>query len=233
MAFGWFCLSTIGISFFLDFRNGLRLYKDLADLGYKINSKRYTETQKALSPDVDKLNTLKLCIPFYNFYYVLSKVKMYNDQKDTVIDQFRVLGVLEEMNKYDKMEYEKNPTPFGAFLAPMKSEIKSLNMKTIVNYDDVDCEIIYKHKRNGKMHVIYADGPAKNLSEEEQIELVRKTRTKLFENASKAIEKGRRLEREEQERLAILGINNSNDSLNKDNESEKVIEIDKVKTKSM
>lgn len=193
MTFGWICLTSIGISYFFDLKNGLRLYKDLADLGYKVDNKRLKDITNVLNPNGGIIDNLKLCTPFYNLYYVLQKVKLYNDQKGIVADQIRALGALEEMTDFEKKEYNKKPTGFRALFTPLICQSKLIGASNeVMNYDGVDCKIDYKYNKKGDVVIINIDGPLGRLPIKEQAKIYNEYRQKKFdetvETASKLLQ---------------------------------------------
>lgn len=66
-------LGTVVMSNFMDVTNGLRMFKDVADAGYKIDLAKMSELQKQLFPDLTKINFLSLLIPIFNIIQVLKK----------------------------------------------------------------------------------------------------------------------------------------------------------------
>ena len=171
MGFGIFCLGTIILSYIMSVANELRLYKDLADAGYKFNNKRYKEVSENLSTKEEvKTNLLFLLIPFYNILMVYKKTMDYNKIRPMLIDQFNTLGIIEEMNDFEKKEYAKRPTGFNAVFVPLKVENKLANSSFIkINKGEITGTVIYKYEKKMKgSTIIDSAGDIAKLPEEEQ-----------------------------------------------------------------
>ena len=198
MGFGFFCIGTIILSIIMDIKNGFRLYKDVADAGYKIDSKRYSEIQKELYPDANKVNILSLCIPVYNFFYVLKKVMEYNNGREMILDQLNTLGVLEEMTDLEKNHYEKNPTGFNAIFGLMFLEAKLMNcLKMEINDDEMKGILYYKYGKSVRdIKVVETTIDTKKFSLEEQAKKVLAINDERFERASKVLARAREIEEE-------------------------------------
>ena len=209
MGFGFFCIGTIILSIVLDFKNGFRLYKDIADAGYKIDAKRYSEIQKELYPDATKVNFLSLCIPFYNFFYVLKKVMEYNNSREMIVDQLNSFGVLEEMTDLEKKHYEKNPTGFNAVYGSIALEVKLMNsLKMEINDEEMKGTVYYKYGKTIRdIKVVETTIDTKKFSLEEQAKKVLAINDEKFEKALEAMaleSRAARMAQEEREQAAAI-----------------------------
>ena len=189
MTFVFFCCGTIVLSFILDLKNGTRVYKDMADLGYKIDSKRYSEIQKQLAPDDVKVNFLTLCIPFYNIFAVYYKTLQYSNTRNTAYDELNALGVLEEMNDLEKKNYAKRPTGFNALFGPLILEIKLMGAhKVSINDGDIKGDIYYKFVKSGKSNVkvkiVETTVDTEKLSLDDQKRILNEARKMVNENSA-------------------------------------------------
>jgi len=63
-------LGTSVASFGMGIANGLRIFKDTADAGYKIDVKRLSELGKQLVPNATKISLLSKLIPIFNVMQV-------------------------------------------------------------------------------------------------------------------------------------------------------------------
>ena len=120
-------LSTSITSICMEIVNELRMFKDVADAGYKIDIKRLSDLSKQLNPNAPKATLLSTLIPIFNIIQVFQRTIQYNNLRPTILDQLNTIDVLEEMLEIEKEEYSKNPTGLNAFIIPIKTEIRILN----------------------------------------------------------------------------------------------------------
>ena len=172
MEFLLFCLGTTVASYFMDVTNGLRMFKDVADAGYKIDLKRMSELQQQLMPDLKKINFLSMLIPVFNILQVLKKTMQYNEIRPMILDQLSAINALEEMSELEKQEYSKKPTLLNALVVPLKTDIrltKASSMK--IKTGDVTGEVFYEwHDRKSfdNITILKATGDISKLSEQDQ-----------------------------------------------------------------
>lgn len=176
-------IGTIITSFCMDFSNYFRMYKDVADAGYKIDVIKLTESVKGMN--IQKNSVWEIFIPIYNIMKEIDTAFKYNAQRHTLLDQLDVLGALEEMEEYEKEEYLKKPTGFNAFLVTLKSKIRLQNAdKLEINNENGKSEIFYEiGEKDGQDDIIIlkVTGPASKLTKEEQKKEVAKFLPSLFE----------------------------------------------------
>lgn len=142
MEFLIFWLATSVASFFMELSNELRMYKDAADAGYKVDIKRLSELSKEINPNAAKGTVLSLLIPIFNIMQVLQRTMQYNNIRPMMLTQLSVIGALEKMSDLEKEEYLKKPTGFNALLVPIKSEIRlSRASKFKIEDGAIFCEI--------------------------------------------------------------------------------------------
>ena len=163
-------LTTVVASYSLDLANGLRMYKDVADNGYKINNKRLSKLGKQLNPNASKVTSLTRLIPMLNLIQVFQNVVQYNNIRPMVLDQLRVTDSLEEMSEIEKEEYSKNPTGLNAVIIPFKSEIRLANAEHItIQVENENSEIFYEVGDSLKdITILKVIGDASRLTVEEQ-----------------------------------------------------------------
>lgn len=123
MNFIIFWLGTSIASFCAEIVNELRLYKDLADAGYKVDFKKMSGLQKRINPDAAKITFLSMLIPIWNIYLVSKNIISYNNNKSTILNQLNVMDCLKKMLDFEKQEYLKNPTGLNAYMISLKTEI--------------------------------------------------------------------------------------------------------------
>lgn len=213
-------IGTIITSFCMEISNSMRLYKDMADLGYKINNEKLREVNSQTNPAIRQQSFFSLLIPIYNIFCVFERAIKYNNLKNMVFDQLNILGILEEMNEQEILEYSKKKTGFNAIMVAVKNEI---NLKNSYSLKEDESEIRYQFNDN-KIVILKVSGPASKLSLEEQKQLVIDSWKNLMEVAKEefgSIEKFC----EELEKNKGSIILNSNDDLKQDKELNNITNI--------
>lgn len=168
-------LGTVVASFFMEIGNELRMYKDVADAGYKINNSKLLEMLGKGRESKPSLSTLFLLTPVINIMFVMKNTLDYNDRRDDLLTQLHVMGALDEMSDYEKSEYAKRPTGLNALLVPFKTMIKlrNANFIEIKDENDISSKIFFEFdKKSGDINVLEVSGPASKLSYDEQKESV-------------------------------------------------------------
>lgn len=168
-------LGSVVASFFMEIGNELRMYKDAADAGYKVNNSKLLERLGKGRESKPSLLTLFLLMPVINIMFVMKNTLDYNDRRDDLLTQLHVMGALEEMSDYEKCEYEKRPTGLNALLVPFKTMMKLRNADFIEIKDEngINSKIFFEFDRkNGDINVLEVSGPASRLSYDEQKERV-------------------------------------------------------------
>lgn len=163
-------LGTSIASFCIEVANELRMLKDVADEGYKVDSNRLSELANQINPDMSKNVFLSMLMPFYNVAQVLQRTMKYNNARPMVLDQLRIMDALEEMSEYEKKEYQKNPTGLNAFLVPIKNKLRFEKATLIKFTNEEGLSTIYYDfdKSNDEIVIIKVTGPYSRLTEEEQ-----------------------------------------------------------------
>ena len=183
MGFLIFWLGTSIASIVMEFSNELRMFKDVADAGYKIDVKRLSELSKQLNPDASKATLLSMLIPIFNIMHVLQRTIQYNNVRGMVLDQLNVMDALEEMSEIEKQEYLKKPTGLNALLVPLKNEVK-VSRALSIEYDEGNekSKIYFEMGKNfDDIIILKVTGPASKLTIEEQKEKVNEIHKKLAE----------------------------------------------------
>lgn len=169
-------LGTVGFSFCVEIAKELRMCKDVADAGYRFDSKKFTSIVKEINPNVNKETILSMLIPFYNAINAVKNDFYYNQIRHILFDQLRVMGVLEEMTEYEKKEYQKKPTGLNALLLQIKIELK-MTTATKINFSDNS--VIYFDIKEDDFIIYKAEGPVSRLSEEEQKQKIKEVCIKM------------------------------------------------------
>lgn len=166
-------LGTSIAIFIMEIANELRMFKDVADFGYKIDVNRLSELGKQLNPNANKITLLSMLIPVLNVIQVFQRTIQYNNIRTMILDQLRVIDALEEMSEMEKSEYLKNPTRLNAFIVPLKSEIR---LATASSIKIENSEIYFKMGKSFEdITILKVIGSANRLSIEEQKKKVTET----------------------------------------------------------
>lgn len=177
-------IATIIASFCMEMYNELRMFKDVADAGYKVDINRIAELGKQLNPDGTKITLMSLLVIGVNMLMVFQRAIEYNNVRPYVLDQLNVIDALEEMSELEKQEYAKNPTSLNALMIIVKKNIEASNAITIKIKDGNEQSEI-KFKMGSSLEditIVSVTGPSARLSEEEQKKQVVET----LKNAVKA-----------------------------------------------
>ena len=163
-------LSTSITSICMEIVNELRMFKDVADAGYKINIKRLSDLSKQLNPNAPKATLLSTLIPIFNIIQVFQRTIQYNNLRPTILEQLNAIDVLEEMLEIEKEEYSKNPTGLNALIIPIKTEIRILNAaKLTIDNENEKSEFIYESNGSLKdITILKVSGDASRLTVDEQ-----------------------------------------------------------------
>ena len=180
MQFLFFWAQTILYSYGMDVVNNLRVFKDLADSGYKINFEKFLEVSNSLNlkyaSDYENYSSnskLTRLIPIYNMLDEFRILFYYNENREMILNQFECLGLLEEMTEFEKKEYSKNPSYLNAFLVPLVVETRIENaVRVKINVDNKFGEIFFDLDDNYNICILKTTGIASEKTEEELISLI-------------------------------------------------------------
>lgn len=163
-------LGTVIASFGMEISHELRVFKDIANAGYKYNLKRVNELSEYFNSDTLKKTLISLLVIGYNIFYVFDKTNKYNNARPMLLSQLDVAGVLEEMTDEEKKEYLKEPTGLNAIKIQIKSERKLKGVQTLeIEKKNEKGKIIYKFNDTyDDVTVLKATGTLSRLTLEEQ-----------------------------------------------------------------
>ena len=202
-------LGTSIAIFIMEIANELRMFKDVADFGYKIDVNRLSELGKQLNPNANKITLLSMLIPVLNVIQVFQRTIQYNNIRTMILDQLRVIDALEEMSEMEKSEYLKNPTRLNAFIVPLKSEIR---LSTASSIKIENSEIYFKMGKSFEdITILKVIGSANRLSIEEQ----KKKVTETLYKASNELQS-------DDEEILNEKLNNINKDLSDNRENKKI-----------
>lgn len=167
-----FYIITIIASFVMKLTNELRIFKDVADAGYKIDMKRVNELNNSLN--LDHNSNLEMFIPILNIIRVMESTMQYNSVRPMILDQFNTLDCLQEMSKSEREGYLKKPTALNAILINVISEAKKESGIMKINFKDEhgQNQICFRFSESNDIVIVSANGVAANLTVEEQTEKV-------------------------------------------------------------
>lgn len=156
----------------IDTASVLRIFKDLADQGFKINYEKFNEFYDNLKDENSKDYLIKMFVPFYNFYRTYMDIKDYNDLYPYLIQEMFTLGLLENMSDFELQEYQKNPSVINAIIVP---PICAKRLENAFVWELKDSEYpstvwfeLGKKKGLEAIEILQVRGPLSNLKPEEQ-----------------------------------------------------------------
>lgn len=176
---------TIIMSIIFEFKNEFKMFKDFADIGYKINTDKLTDLSM-MSATSNALNAslTAMLIPFFNIGCTLARRKKYEENKELIFEQYLKLGIIEEMSEEEFEEYKKNPTGFNAILVPLKKQVYEESEKIsfgTITIEEPNGEVsvvnikldLNKENKDNMIEILTVRGPIRNLSKEEQLKFVK------------------------------------------------------------
>lgn len=163
-------LGTSITSFCIEMANELRMFKDVADAGYKIDIRRLSDLSKQLNPNASKATLLSMLIPIFNIMQVFQRTVQYNNARPMILDQLNVMDALEEMSEIEKQEYQKKTTGLNALLIPLKAEIRLSKASSIkIETGTKKSEIFYEMDDSlENITILKVNGDASRLTVDEQ-----------------------------------------------------------------
>lgn len=116
-------LITIVISYGLKLVNELRLFKNIANFGYKIDMRKLFYLSTKISKETIITN-LSILMPLYNIVTTLEKTIQYNNFKYKMLEQSRLIDVIHRMTDEEKEKYLEKPTGLNAAHIAIEDEMK-------------------------------------------------------------------------------------------------------------
>lgn len=160
-------IGTVLASFGMELVNEMRMFKDAADNGYKIDIKKLAEFGEQMNPNGKKFSYIQFLIPILNFAGVIQRTMQYNNVRPMILTQLDIMDSLIEMTKDEVAQYQANPTGLNALILTVKAGIQ--DGKTIsFNDGNGKSSITYKIDGNGVITIVKAEGPVARLSVMEQ-----------------------------------------------------------------
>lgn len=100
-------LGSIVFSFGMEISRELRMFKDVADAGYKLDVEKLSSFVKEINPDANKITILSILIPIYNVINAFQNDLNYNKVRHMLLDQLYLMDVLDEMSEYEKKSIKR------------------------------------------------------------------------------------------------------------------------------
>lgn len=170
--------TTIILSYGMKLVNGMRLFKDCADLGYKINLRKLNRISLSNSQDIE--SKLAVFIPIYNMMIELKKTFVYNSASKEAIEVLERNNALIPMEQEESERYQRSKTTINAWFISMYSDSNftdedSEKIKLVIHHKDKGDSIIYYTIDNDlNYRIIKSFGSYSSLSNDELIEIVAK-----------------------------------------------------------
>ena len=156
----------------IDTASILRIFKDLADQGFKINYEKFNEFYEHLKDENSKDYFIKMFVPFYNFYRTYIDIQDYNNLHPYLIKEMYTLGLLENMSDFELREYQKNPSIINALRVPLvcAKRLENAYVWELQNqeYSSTIWFELGKKKNLEDIEILQVTGPLANLKPEEQ-----------------------------------------------------------------
>lgn len=169
-------ITSIILSTGISIANELRMYKDAADNGYRIDGRNLNSYIKEYPTNIVKNLSLALFIPIINIFTTVTNVMAYSLNRSHLLDNLGMMDAIEEMTPEEKDKYQKFPTGLHALFIMIKNAIKlskysSVQIKT--SYDV--SEIYFDIKEDGDIEVVKVYGMLSKATKETQKEKVMET----------------------------------------------------------
>ena len=163
-----FWIGSIIETFIFNYLNSRRVYKDLADRGYKVKFTGYNELYMKETPLVERF------IPFFNILGIACNIQKYNDTVDEKVRELNRLGFLLPMTKDEKELYKLNPTSRNAFKIAINDFLYRKYGNGIIYESALGTStIIYGYDFEAQeVEIINCTGPLSHLNKEELLEFV-------------------------------------------------------------
>lgn len=151
----------------MEISSELRIFKDAADNGYKIDVKKISELANQINPNASKVTLMSLLIPIVNIMGVFQRTMIYNNVRHMILDQLSVLDSLIPMTKEEEEEYKKKPSAMNAIYINAKQQTQS-SSQSISYTENNEKNTIWFREENKTFIIVKTEGPISKLSIVEQ-----------------------------------------------------------------
>jgi len=159
---------TIIVSFAIQSNMMMQMFKILADQGYKLNLDKLVNITNQIDESAEKISCLALLIPGYNLFKSIQICTNFIQHKDLILNQYDVMGVVEEMSEWEILEYNKKPTGLNAYLLPIKLK-QEMDNSIKITIPDPEGVIWYKlDPQTKEIIIIKSEGLISEFTLEEQ-----------------------------------------------------------------
>lgn len=160
-------ITSLGMNIALYFK----MSKDIADQGYKIDIEKTSEFLKQFK-ELQQQNKIILFLPIVNIFAQYMALLKYVQNRYMVVDEFRVIGCLQQFTKEEEEAYNKKPTGLTAVALSIKPLLNNRLNNQVIKFNYTDPEgnkstFLYKIEDN-KVVIAKVEGYLENLSPEEQ-----------------------------------------------------------------
>ena len=167
-------LASLGISTI----NELRMYKDCADNGYRLDSERINKSRFRRENEIPQNMSLLLFVPGVNIIHTIYNVLNYEANHNKVFNKLKELKATERMTNEEFRTYEEFPIGLTSSLLNVRSkEELSGTRKIKVSEDD---RIYYDLNDNGQIEIKRVMGPLSYESPEKQMEALDEYRQRII-----------------------------------------------------
>ena len=164
-----------------------KLFKDIADEGYKIDIEKLSEFSEELNkvnPNSSKQLFLEFLLPIYNMSMVLVRAIEYSQERSNIVNQLILMDCIEAMIRFEYEEYKKNPTGLNAIVVPLRFKdriSKAQSLKIINGFEK--SEIFYEIGRSSDdIIILKVEGKAKLLTIDQQKQKIKEYLKDIDEN---------------------------------------------------
>ncbi|MEG1142991.1 MAG: hypothetical protein RSD96_00145 [Bacilli bacterium] len=163
-------LGTVVASFGIQSSQVLLMFKDLADNGYKMDLNRFHEIAQQMNPEAKRVSLLSFFIPVVNIMLATQKAVQYKQIRSSILDQFSVIDLLEDMSDEEIERYQKKQTGLNALFMSLKNvQDIQRDINTVIFIEDgEENSISYEVDDNGYLIIVNVEGAISRLSVIEQ-----------------------------------------------------------------
>lgn len=168
-------LSTVALSAGMEVLLSLRVYKDLADRGYRLKHNKLNKHVNNNEPEEVKKNMSIHLIPLYNIYIQLVKAMTYTQNKETIFSYYNSLGALERFTDYEQKAYNQKQTALNALLISAKGSSRDeLNECECIIYkvNGLKTIVSYKLDRDQQIEIVDVFGNFNDISQAKRIKII-------------------------------------------------------------
>ena len=171
-------LATFATSLGISTINELRIYKNAADKGYRLNSEAMNKTRLRMRQGIPQNISFLLLIPGLNILNTIKNVLVYEINSEKIFKRLDRLGITEEMTEEEQKIYKEFPIGLTSGLLNVR-EKGELADCTSVKIDNKN-KIYYDLDDEGQFEIYKVTGPLSKKTPNEQIEALKEYREKLL-----------------------------------------------------